>query len=68
MLGGRSTGTDRVLRRLGEVPEKRWPVANRPIDESPETVAKSRTPRNVVSDVVTFPVRLVRSVFGALTE
>jgi hypothetical protein len=43
-------------------------ATNRTIGESVETAVASPAPRNVVRDVVTFPVRLVRRVFSALAE
>ena len=43
-------------------------ATNRTIGESVDTAVESPSPGNVIVDAVTFPVRLVRRVFGALVD
>jgi hypothetical protein len=43
-------------------------AANRTIGESVDTAVESPAPGNVIVDAVTFPVRLVGRVFGALVD
>jgi hypothetical protein len=43
-------------------------ATNRTIGESVETATESPSPRNVVVDAVTFPVRLVGRIFGAFVD